>query len=254
MKTLALATALACFSWQASAGPASAQRAAIYPSGPAVPENLLRIELRFDAPLRVPLDVDDVKLLDAQGHEIPDAFLDLGLPSADGQRVTLLMHPGRVKTGVGANERLGRALHPGETVTLVVAHPSLAHPVAKTWRVDGFDATPPQPPTWRVKLPHAGSREPIIVWLGDPISSTAEALIAVRDALGHRVPGRARLEGGETVWRFTPRQSWDVGDYAVVAHPDLEDPAGNRVCAAFEQVVESQVACDAQAELPFSVR
>ena len=66
--------------------------------------------------------------------------------------------------------------------------------------------------------------------------------------------GRARLKHGETVWCFTPRHSWGVGAYAVVAHPDLEDPAGNRVCAAFEQVVESQVDCDAQAELQFSVR
>ena len=254
MKTLLLMTALACFFWQASAVAASAQNAVIYPSGPAVPENLLRIELRFDVPLRVPLEVDGVKLLDTQGHEIPDAFLDLGLPSADGRRVTLLMHPGRVKTGVGANERLGRALHPGETVTLVVTHPSLAHPVSKTWRVEAFDATPPQPRAWRIELPRATSRDPIIVRLGEPISSTAEALIAIRDGRGHRVIGSARLEDGETDWLFIPFRPWGAGVYAVVAHPELEDPAGNRVCAAFEQVIESQASCDEQTVLPFSAR
>ena len=48
----------------------------IYPSGPTVPENLLRIELRFSSPLQPPLTLGQIKLTDAEGVEIKDAFLD----------------------------------------------------------------------------------------------------------------------------------------------------------------------------------
>src|SRR5580704_11835636 len=71
---------------------------AVYPSGSTVPENLLRIELRFSIPLRPPLGIDQVKLVDCNGTEIKDAFLDLPLPSPDGKRVTILFHPGQVKS------------------------------------------------------------------------------------------------------------------------------------------------------------
>jgi hypothetical protein len=109
--------ALAAGAWASGA-------VSVYPSGTSVPENLLRIELRFRVPLRTPLDMVHVKLLDREGQLIPDPFLDLPLPSADGRRLSLLLHPGRVKSGVGANVVLGRALRAGSLVTLVIDDPN----------------------------------------------------------------------------------------------------------------------------------
>ncbi|MGH8497685.1 MAG: hypothetical protein ACRERV_02590 [Methylococcales bacterium] len=216
----------------------------IYPSGPTVPENLLRIELRCSAPLRPPLSVEHVRLTGADGIEIKDAFLDLPLPSPDGKRVTILFHPGRVKSGVGANLAFGRALHAGETVTLVVDHPALAKPIRKTWQVTAFDAESPQPAHWTFEPPRPGSRSPIALHLDKPISSSAEALIAIRGPDGQRLAGGAQLENGETVWRFVPAQPWQVGSYAVVTHPDLEDSVGNRPSAPFEVSDASQTRRD----------
>ncbi len=213
----------------------------IYPSGPTVPENLLRIELRFSSPLKPPLTLDQIKLTDAESVEIKDAFLDLPLPSADGKSVTILFHPGRVKSGVGANLALGRALHAGTTVTLVINHPALAKPVRKRWQVTAFDAESPQPAYWTFVPPRRGSRSPLVLHLDKPISSSAEHLIAIRGLDGSRLAGEASLENGETVWRFVPAQPWQAGSYAVVTHPDLEDAAGNRSCAPFEVVDTSRV-------------
>lgn len=238
-------TLAAALLWAVAASPgfAAGPSVTIYPSGATVPENLLRIELRFSDPLREPLTIAEVRLLDARGREIPSPFLDLPLPTADGRRVTILLHPGRVKSGLQANLTLGRALHAGATVTLVVDHPALAQPVRKTWQVTPFDAVSPQPERWRFAPPRRGSRSPLVVHLDAPISSTAEVLIAIRGPDGERVAGVARLEQGETVWRFVPTQPWRVGNYALVTHPDLEDPAGNRPCATFETIKASQVRC-----------
>ena len=219
-------------------------RVEIYPSGTSVPENLLRIELRFSTPLHPPLTTRNLTLLDANGIEINDAFLDLVLPSSDDKRVTVLFHPGRVKTGIGANLALGRALHTGARVTLVIQHPALAKPVYKTWRVTPFDSQSPQPARWTFALPHLGSRAPLVVHLDKPISSTAEEKIAIRAPDGERLAGNGRLESGETVWRFTPLRPWQPGSYSLVTHPDLEDLAGNRPCSPFEVKTTEAVSND----------
>ena len=213
----------------------------IYPSGATVPENLLRIELRFSTPLRPPLRIDQVKLIDLNGSEIKDAFLDLPLPSPDGKRVTILLHPGRVKSGVGPNLAFGRALHVGDTVTLVIDDPLPAKPIRKTWHVTAFEAESPCPVHWTVEPPQPGTRSPLVVHLDKPISSSAEALIAIRGPGGGRLAGNACLENSETVWRFVPAQSWRAGNYAVVSHPDLEDLSGNRPCGPFEEAGSSRV-------------
>jgi hypothetical protein len=227
----------------------------IHPAGPSVPENLLRIELRFKEPQRLPFNVHRVMLLGAAGVPLRDAFLDLALPSADAKRITILMNPGRVKSGVGPNVALDRSLRAGERVRLVVEdaqHHAL--PVSNEWLVTPFLADGPRPPHWQVHAPRMHSRDPLRVSLNAPISSTGEGWIAVRDDMGKRVRGRAALANGDTVWRFIPDLPWRPAFYAVVAHPDLEDPAGNRSCAAFEQARASDAACEEGSAIPFKPR
>jgi hypothetical protein len=224
-------------------GRANALTAVIFPSGPTVPENLLRIELRFSAPLRLPFTIAQVKLLDNGGREIEHAFLDLPLPSADGTRVTILMDPGRVKSGLIENRTLGRALHGGSTVTLVVDDAELSAPTHKTWWVTGFASQRLRPDRWMLDPPLAGTRDALLLHLRAPLSSTAESLIAIRGPDARRVPGVARLERGETLWRFIPAVPWESAAYSVVTHPELEDTAGNRPCAPFEAVEASRMQC-----------
>jgi len=241
---IALATAVAA---------RAATTASISPSGDAVPENLLRIELHVAKPLVAPLAMDHVHLLDAQGRDIPGAFLDLPLPGDDGRTITLLLHPGRVKTGVGANLALGRALHAGEPVTLVVDDPRLIAPIRKRWRVD--------PPARQglfasglvLEAPRAGTRAPLRVRFDSPLTASGLPLLAIRGPDGERVDGSAVLDTGETTWRFIPDRPWRVGTHALMLHPRLEDVAGNRACAPFEAAGLAEVECPT-AERVFATR
>jgi hypothetical protein len=225
----------------------------VYPSGTTVPENLLRIELRFSTPLRTSLGIDQVKLFGVNGVEIRDAFLDLPLPSPDGKRVMILFNPSRVKSGVGANLVLGRAIHVGDRITLVVDFPAPSKPVRKNWQVTAFDAKSPQPARWTFEPPHLGGRSALVLHLDKPISSSTEDLIAIRDPDGGRLAGNTCLENGETVWRFLPARPWRAGNYAVVTHPDLEDQAGNRTCGSFEAANASRVRDVEGTDQPFEL-
>jgi hypothetical protein len=230
---------------------AEAASVVVHPAGPTVPENLLRMELRFEHPQPLPFDMDRLKLLDARGLELRHALLDVALPSPDGRRITVLMDPGRVKMGVGPNREAGRALDAGSTVTLHLAGATPAEEtVIKTWRVTAGLTRPLQPGSWTLTPPRRASRDALVVALQAPISAVGEGLLAVVDARGRRVQGSASLGGGDAVWRFIPYRPWAPGPYRLVTHPELEDPAGNRQCAAFEARVRTAARCEGMS-LPF---
>lgn len=224
----------------------------IHPAGPAVPENLLRIELRFDRPQRLPFDIERLRLLDGDGAEIRHALLDVALPDADGRRITVLLDPGRVKSGVGPNRDAGRALREGTTVSLRVSGDEGDAPAAvKTWRVSTAVSRPLQPERWQFTPPRRGTRDALSVDLRAPISSAGERLIAVLDGQGRRLEGTVALDDGDATWRFKPSRPWAAGRHRLVTHPGLEDPAGNRRCAAFEAPLRSASTCEG-ASLPFT--
>jgi len=237
--------------WATAALPAGVPLPEIYPSTKTVPSNLLRMEVRFARPLHRDFAPGDLELLDSQGRPIPDALLDLMLPSRDGQRLAVLLHPARIKTGVGANTRLGAALHAGQIVTLQVRVPGTSVVTSRQWEVVEPDGTGPQPERWRVSIAGKAPRAALRVQLDAPISSTGESLIAVRAPDGSRVKGRSRLENGETIWTFVPDRPWGGGQHALVTPPELEDPAGNRTCAPFDAFRSSRLPCDAEATISF---
>lgn len=236
----------------AATGPAAAGPV-VTPSGPVVPENLLRIGLHLAQPLSAPLDVRHAALIDSDGQPIPDAFLDLAPADADGLGVSLLLHPGRVKTGLGPNLALGLALRAGQMVTLRIDDPQLPAPLEKRWQVGPALRKPLAPQHWRVGAVKPGSRQELRVAFGQALNGDAAALIAVQSPGGQRLAGTARLAAGESEWRFVPSAPWKVGGHVLRVHPRLEDPQGNRLCSAFEQLEQSARACDEEGRRPFTV-
>lgn len=249
---LAAATALALGALAGAAvGQESKPTGVAFPSGPTLPEDFLRIELRFSTPLPTPLSIDDLKLIGGDGREIEHAFLDVPLQNADATRVTVLLDPARVKSELAEKEALGGALQAGSTVALVVDNPQLSTPIRKTWQVTASDAGPPRPAPWTFELPRRGTQDPIEIHLDVALSSTADGSIAIRGPDGRRVAGTGRLENGETMWRFVPTRPWRQGTYAVVTHLELDGAAGNRPCGPVETVATGSVPCVAETDQEF---
>jgi hypothetical protein len=225
----------------------------VTPSGEAVPENLLRIELHLAQPLSTPLDMRHVAVLDSAGMPIDGAFLDLPLAGREGRSVTLLLHPGRIKTGVGPNLSLGPALRAGQTVLLRIDDPQLGQIVEKRWRVEPPLRQRIAPDRWTLAAVKRGSRQPLRVQFPTALDGDAAPMLALQGPDGQRLDGTAQLTSGEREWRFTPEQAWRPGKYLLRVHPQLEDPQGNRLCSAFEQAKQSAQQCDEEGRRAFII-
>ena len=239
----ALAVALSC---SYAEQPAS-RVVLVQPSGPEVPANLLRISIRFAAQVEGPL-LPRLTLLRADGRQVEAPFLEQELWSPSGRILTVLMHPGRVKTGLKAHDEKGPILSVGDDVALALDGVPI-----KRWSVGPADETGPIAPAWKVSAVRVESRQPLVVVLDGPIDGRDADYLAIADARDRRVAGRARLTNGESTWTFTPSAPWRPGAYKLVVRGTLEDPAGNRLGSHFETSIDSPPRAPVDAVLPFAV-
>ena len=217
--------------------------ARVYPSGDAVPENLLRMYIEFSGPMGRPTGIPHMKLLGPDGREIEGAFLPLDYEFWDRAhtRFTAFLDPGRVKSGILPNKQMGRALDAGRTVTLVISPEwrdehglPLKNEFRRVFKVAPPVQKPLDPRAWRIEPPAAGSRNALVVTFPKALDHglLMRALGVTRDAVA--IAGDVTVENAETRWLFTPREPWRAGQYDLLALDTLEDVAGNQIGKAFE--------------------
>src|SRR5258708_27067868 len=212
-----LAVALGC----AHAEPSTPRVVLVQPSGTQVPANLLRISIRFANQVEGPL-LPRITLLRADGRKIQEPFLEQELWSPDGNVLTFMMHPGRVKSGLKARAAMGPILSVGDDVSLAID----GH-LIKRWRIGPTDEAGPVTSAWKVSAVRAESLQPLVVDLDGPIDGRDAGYLAIADAAGRRVAGRARLPGGDNAWTFTPDAPWRAGAYKLVGRSTLHNPPRN---------------------------
>ncbi len=217
--------------------------ARVYPSGDAVPENLLRIYVEFSGPMGRPSGIPHIKLLGSDGREIEGAFLPLDYEFWDTAhtRFTAFLDPGRVKSGILPNKQMGRALDAGRSVTLVISREwrdehglPLKEEYRRVLQVAAPARAPLDPRAWRIEPPAADGRHALVVTFPKPLDHglLMRALGVVRN--GESIAGDITIETAETRWIFTPRDPWRAGPHELLALDTLEDAAGNQIGRAFE--------------------
>lgn len=235
----------------------------IYPTANVLPENLLRIYVYYPRPMAIGEGRANVRLLDADGAVIEGAFLPTReeLWSPDRRRLTLLLNPGRVKTGLIANAAFGSVLVAGQAYTFEVLATALDRndcplgtATALHFTAGPADVDPPNPSEWVLSVPAAGSREPVNVSLETAHDHLSLAYrLRVMDAHGDIVPGRVDLGVAEENWLFIPRSPWKSEPYTLVIEDTLEDLAGNRPGTLFDRP-SGKYPVPWQYKLPFTPR
>ena len=216
---------------------------AVRAGGGDVPSNLLRLYVELSAPMEPGSAYEHVHLLDSDGREIHDAFLELReeLWSPDHRRLTLLFDPGRVKRGVRANVEMGPPLIAGHRYRLVIdsfwrdaRNLPLRGAFTQELRVAGFDSVSPDPARWSSSSPRRNTADSLRIEFGEALDhALAMRMIAVVDSRGSRVPGLITLSEGDRVWTFVPATPWR-DEIRVRIDPALEDLAGNNLVRLFD--------------------
>jgi hypothetical protein len=240
---------------------------AIYPTASRLPENTLRFYIHFSGDVARGGVYRHIKLVRDDGVEVKEPFLELDeeLWSADGRRLTVLFHPGRVKRGLVPREVEGPILEEGRRYTISVSGKwedvegrPIVSGFSKTFSAGPPDDEPVDPSVWSLVAPRAFSDAPLVVRLPKPLDhAMLNRVVWVADAKGEPVPGTLTVGGGERVLTFAPKAPWRRGEYRLVTDTRLEDVCGNRVGKPFEVDVFHPVTRKIEAktfERPFTVR
>ncbi len=239
----------------------------IYPSANTLPENQLRFYIHFSSPMRQGEAYQHIRLLDADGKHIEQAFLELDqeLWDRDGKRFTLFFNPGRVKKGLQPREELGPVLVLGRTYTLEVDKGwrdanglPLKESFRKSFKVGPAEEERVQPSAWKIQPPKPTTRDPLTVRFPRPLDhALLHRCLSITNADGVAQTGKIATAEFESSWTWTPDKVWTEGGYFLIVDARLEDRAGNSVAREFEvdvfHPVEGQIKTE-HVKIPFTIR
>lgn len=218
---------------------------AIYPRQDTLPENQLKIYISFSQPMQTGRALDYVSLLDSKGDTLQRVFLNLQpeLWDTSGKVLTLWLDPGRIKRDLVLNRELGNPLHKTQKYRLVISdkwkdHRSiaLAKPYTKQFIAGERDGEMPDISKWQIKTPKAGSDEPLIINVMQPLDHfLLQESIGVFDANGKMLYGEVELYDDDRIWKFKPLANWKPGHYQIKVQAKLEDLAGNNLNRIFDR-------------------
>jgi hypothetical protein len=214
----------------------------VFPTSDKLPTNHLKFYLHFSQPMREGRDIFKyIRLLDVNGQEVAQPWRRQELWNAEATRLTLWIHPGRVKTGVKLRETEGPVLLPGHQYSLELsgklkgADGQSLLPYRKTFSAVGADKSRPLPSNWQLSTVTSSSRDVLRISFGETLDAElALRCLQVQDLQGRRVQGASSLEDHESVWLFRPAEAWSKGRYRLLVDDELEDLAGNTPARLFD--------------------
>jgi hypothetical protein len=217
----------------------------IFPSCDLLPENLLRFYVCFSNTMQRGRALEEISLLDSDGHAVADALYrpPCELWDKTMRRLTVLLDPGRLKRWVGPNAELGPPLKAGQEYTLEIG-PGMTdlygRPLRERFRkpffVSGAVREAVSVEHWKIFPPAMGSRQALVVTFPKPLDwAPLMQAIAIESSDRAVIDGRVDVDQCETRWTFTPKSPWTAGVYHMRVASSLEDVCGNSITGPFDR-------------------
>lgn len=221
------------------------QVTAIYPSSASLPENLLKLYIQFSKPMQEGQAMQNIAVVKNGADTISSIFLDLEPELWNRERtiLTVWLDPGRIKRHLQPNQALGAPLEAGNRYQVIIKPgwrdaegARLPSAYKKDFIVTKRDDASPDPATWIINSPKAGTRDLLKIELGEPLDyQLLKYAVHITDNKGDELKGVIELAAAESVLHFVPASSWVAGGYTVEVEPRLEDLAGNNLQRLFDR-------------------
>lgn len=235
---------------------------AFFPSGKVLPANCLKFYIHFSKPMREGRAIfEQIQIIGPDGKEVVAPWRRTELWNEDATRLTMWIHPGRIKQGVNLREKFGPVLKPESKYRIVVGKDvrdatgvHLAEPFEATFLTAGEDRSRPIPARWKLSSPKAGTREPLRVIFDEPLDrALLNRMLAVKSG-EVTIAGSIQVRPGETLWQFTPKENWLERKYVLHIDGRLEDLAGNTPLRVFDTDLSDGPAAQPELALPVRIQ
>jgi hypothetical protein len=218
---------------------------AVYPTNDTVPENLLKLYVEFNKPMREGEALKHLVLVKNGKDTLSDVFLDLQpeLWNKEHTILTVWLDPGRIKRDLQPNLLMGPPLSKGNKYTLTIRKEwldidgaELVESFKKDFVVAGRDSISPDPENWAIKIPNAGTTQTLNFYFKESLDYLVlKNAIHIVDSAGMELPlRRTYFLVEETAIGFEPKEPWKRGIYYLTVESRLEDLAGNNLDHPFD--------------------
>lgn len=209
----------------------------VYPNVPELPANVLRFYVEFSAPMNLKNPFEYIGILNENGEKIKEPFVELekGLWSPDRTRLTLLIHPGRIKRGVGPNLTIGEVFEEGNSYQLAIDESwGLTEPYVMKFKVAGPVRSTIDLNRWMIEVPRVDSMDALQITTASILDKAlAERLIQIqRNEI--KLVGDWTYDPSTKLLNFSPSEAWKDVTYSVFVSPKLEDVSGNTPINVFD--------------------
>ena len=217
---------------------------AVYPSGDSLPSNILRFYIQFSEPMRENHSLSHILVEGPDGKAMTHVFFDTNEELWNGDRtlLTLLVDPARVKTGLLANEQLGRSFVPGVRYVMTIEAgmvsmrgTKISKPFSKSFVALLPDTAALSVARWKIQTPAAHSSAALRIRFDRNMDyACALDMISIQQPDGIGVKGTRILKQREKLWEFVPVGRWANSNYRLAISTRLEDVSGNNFIASFD--------------------
>lgn len=220
----------------------------VYPTSNKLPENLLRMYIQFSKPMKTINNLKHIKLFDDTGEEVKGVIFNnvYELWNDAQTQLTIIFDPARVKTGLIANELLGRVLKPNQTYHLVINNLQdvygnyLKESYTKTFSVIKEDIVSPNTDLWKIELPNINTNEDLKISFANSIDMMSLLhKIRIYNSDNEIIKGSIRIGKEEKTIELLPEEKWVKGNYLLKINSRLSDPSGNNLNGLFDHAIGS---------------
>lgn len=232
----------------------------VFPNDTLLPSNVLRFYIDFSQPMTQHRAYDYIHMLNQKGDTVSHLFYPADPPLWDpsGKKLTVLLDPGRIKTGLQPNLEWGLGLQSNHQYHLVISGikdyrgNKLAETFSFSFTTTDADHSSPNYRQWHVEVPAAASTEPLVINFDEAINIA-------------QLPDQIRIVKDGVDWPITlktfalrvalqSKAPWTSGDYELMVFNTLEDRAGNSLRKPFEVSDGRSIAKPQWISIPFQVK